>query len=287
MIAGAFGLMLGAGLLLTASCWLWPRSAEGGPRRDAVRGVRSLLAQAGLTGLSPGLVVGASAVFGLAVGAVAAALTPVVVLDVAAALAASTAPFALLALRARSRRRALQRVWPDALDHLIAGLRSGLPLASAVGALGESGPEPLRPAFVEFASDVEATARLGPALDDLKDRLADPVADRVVETLRLAREVGGGELPAVLRALAAHLRADAAIRSEVEARQTWVVGAARLGVAAPWLVLLLLAARPEAVDAYNSPTGGVVLLIGLVVSVAAYRLMLVLGRLPVERRWFG
>jgi len=287
MIAAAWGLMLGVGLLSIASCRLWPRGATSSPRRDPWRGLRAMLAAAGLLRVSPGALVASSAMLALIAGAAVFAVTPIIALDVAAALAASLVPFAVVAARARARRRALQRVWPDAIDHLVAGLRSGLPLASALGSLGESGPEPLRPAFAEFASDLASTAQFGLALDDLKRRLADPVADRVVETLRLAREVGGGELPSILRALAAHLRSDAAVRSEVEARQTWVVGAARLGVAAPWLVLLLLASRPEAVEAYNSATGGVVLLAGLVVTVGSYRLMLALGRLPAERRWFG
>jgi tight adherence protein B len=117
--------------------------------------------------------------------------------------------------------------------------------------------------------------------------LADPVADRIVETLRMSREVGGTELPGVLRALAGYVRADAAVRSEVEARQSWVVVAARLGVAAPWIVLLLLAARPEAVAAYNTPAGIALLAGGLVVTFVAYRLMIALGRLPEERRWFA
>ena len=91
----------------------------------------------------------------------------------------------------------------------------------------------------------------------------------------------------MLRSLAAFMRADSAVRSEVEARQTWVVSAARLGVAAPWLVLLLLAARPEAVRAYNSPAGVILLVVGLVVTVVAYRIMLAIGRLPDERRWFA
>jgi tight adherence protein B len=58
-------------------------------------------------------------------------------------------------------------------------------------------------------------------------------------------------------------------------------------VAAPWIVLLLLASRPEAATVYNSPTGVAVLAIGLVVTIVAYRLMVALGRLPEERRWFG
>ncbi len=103
----------------------------------------------------------------------------------------------------------------------------------------------------------------------------------------MAREVGGTELPSVLRALAASLRQDAALRSEVEARQSWIRGAARLGIAAPWLVLLLLASRPEAASAYNSPGGLALLAVGLVVTVIAYRVMLALGRLPEERRWFA
>ncbi len=70
---------------------------------------------------------------------------------------------------------------------------------------------------------VEATGTIGGALDDLKDRLADPVADRIVETLRMSRDVGGTELPTILRSLAASLRQDAAVR--VRGRGAPVVGA--------------------------------------------------------------
>jgi tight adherence protein B len=61
----------------------------------------------------------------------------------------------------------------------------------------------------------------------------------------MARQVGGTELTAVLRALSASVRADATLRAEVEARQSWVRGAAVVGVVAPWIVLGLLALRPE------------------------------------------
>ena len=61
----------------------------------------------------------------------------------------------------------------------------------------------------------------------------------------MARQVGGTELVSVLRALSASVRADATLRAEVEARQSWVRGAAVVGVVAPWVVLGLLAIRPE------------------------------------------
>jgi tight adherence protein B len=65
------------------------------------------------------------------------------------------------------------------------------------------------------------------------------------------------------------------------------MNAARLGAAAPWVVLALLATRPEAAAAYNSPAGIAMIVGGLVATVVAYRAMIVLARLPEERRWFG
>jgi tight adherence protein B len=84
------------------------------------------------------------------------------------------------------------------------------------------------------------TGRFGESLDRLKERLADPVGDRVVEGLRVAREVGGGELGRLLRNLSGYLREDVRTRGELESRQAWTVNGARLAVAAPWLVLLFM-----------------------------------------------
>ena len=121
-------------------------------------------------------------------------------------------------------------------------------------------------------------------LDRLKARFADPVADRIVEALRLAHEVGGSELGVLLRSLSHMLREDLRTRGELEARQSWTVNGARVAVAAPWLVLALLSTRPQAAAAYATSTGALILAVGAVASVLAYRLMLRLGRLPEEER---
>ena len=136
------------------------------------------------------------------------------------------------------------------------------------------------PAFDQFALDYQVTGRFGECLDRLKERLADPVGDRVVEGLRIAREVGGGELGRLLRNLSGYLREDARTRSELESRQAWTVNGARLAVAAPWLVLLLMSFQSEVIHRYASPAGVVVLGVGAVLCVVAYRLMMRIGRLP-------
>jgi len=284
-VSVVLGLALAGGLVLVASPWLWPRPARRVNKRPGM--VSERLTQAGLPGLSAGVVAAVCGTLALTAGAAAHVLTGVVPLSLALAVVAGLAPLAVIGSRARARRRASRAVWPDVVDQLVSAVRSGLALPEALASLSASGPEVTRVAFAEFASRYRSTGSFSLAVDELKRHLADPVADRLVETLRMAREVGGVELPSILRGLGAQLRRESAIRSEVEGRQSWVVNAARLGVAAPWVVLLLLATRPEAAAAYNSPEGVALVVGGLIVSTIAYSLMVRVGRLPEERRWFA
>jgi tight adherence protein B len=284
-VIAVWGLLLGVGVLLVASPFLWPAADE--PRAAAALApVRARLAQAGLPRVTPATFAAVSLLLGVVGGAVVFALVPVTALAAAAAVVALLVPSVLVTVRARARRRATRVVWPDVVDHLVSAVRSGLALPDSVVTLARAGPPVTRAAFAEFEAEYRATGNFALCIGQLKDRLADPVADRILETLRMSREVGGSELTTVLRNLAAYLRQEAAIRSEVEARQSWVMNAARLGVAAPWIVLLLLASRPEAAAAYNTAAGATLVLVGLVVSVVAYRVMVAVGRIPDERRWF-
>lgn len=283
----AVGFLLAAGVLLVASPWLWPRRETPSARnREPLAPLADLLARAGVANMSPLVLVAVAAMAGLAGGALTLLFVPVVALAPIAAVAAAVVPLVVLRARAAARRRALRAVWPDVVDHLLSGVRAGLSLPQAIAALADSAPEPVRAPFRDFRRDYQRSAHFTESLDALKTALADPVADRIVETLRMAREVGGTELPAVLRSLSQYLRADAAVRSEVDARQSWVRTAARLGVVAPWIVLLMLSTRPEAAAAYNSVGGAVLVIGGLAATLVAYRLMIALGRLPEEGRWF-
>jgi tight adherence protein B len=282
------GMLLGLGMLLALSPLMWPNRATEG-RSGTTLGDRASekLAQAGLARVGVPIVVVVSLILAGAAAALTLAFESVVAVACAVAVVAFALPWSVIVWRARTQRRATRVVWPDVVDHLVSAVRSGLALPDSVVTLAHSGPTATREAFADFERDYRMTGSFADSLDRLKDRLVDPVADRIIETLRMSREVGGNELTTVLRSLAAYLRQDAAIRSEVGARQSWVVNAARLGVAAPWIVLVLLSTRPEAAAAYNTPEGGVVIAVGLVLSIVAYRIMIGIGRLPEERRWFG
>lgn len=283
-LLGAAG---GTGLLLLASPVLWPRRATGEhrPRRWSTA-IGDRLARAGFPRIAPGVFVLMSVVLGTACGALAAAVTGLPAAALLAVVVGAATPWTAAGWRAHSRAKAARALWPEVVDHLVAAIRAGMPLPDALAGLAELGPAALQGGFERFASHWRRTGTVGPALDELKERFADPTADRLIEVLRMAREVGGTELPSVLRDLAAHLRQDLALRAEVEARQSWVTNAGKLGLAAPWVVLGLLASRPEAAAAYATPAGTALLIVAAVVTVVAYRVMLAIGRLPEDRRWF-
>lgn len=280
------GAVLGLGVVLVVSPWLWPRSRRSEEPRPRTT-LLDRLTQAGLFGLPPLALAAVSLVVGVLAAGIALAFVPVVAVAAAAFVVGAAVPVIAVRWRAKRRRRAQAAVWPDVVDHLVSAVRSGLALPDAVAQLEHAGPAITRPAFAAYAADHRATGSFGYALDRLKDRLADPVGDRIIETLRMAREVGGTEVTTVLRELAAYLRVDLATRGELEARQTWIVSAARLGVAAPWIVLLILSTRPEAAQAYNAPGGIVLITGGAIVTFIAYRVMLRIGTLPTEARWFA
>jgi tight adherence protein B len=279
----AVGLLFGAGLFCVWwSFWEPAERSARRTRRSAI--VQDLLVQAGAPSVTPAALYGASAALGLVVLLTGLAITRSPVIALCFAVMAAVAPEALVRVRARKRRRDLREVWPEVVDHLASGVRAGLSLPEAVAQLGERGPAELREQFARFAADYRATGRFGECLDLLKGRLADPVADRIVEALRLTREVGGTDLGRLLRTLSAFLREDARTRGELEARQSWTVNGARVAAAGPWIVLALLATRPETAQAYDSPAGVGVLAGGAALSVVAYRLMRRIGRLPEEGR---
>ena len=281
---GAFlGLTLGLGVLL-----IW-RSGPRAPRRDPALPARpgrreELLRQAGVEGVGSLQLLAAQLGCALLAGLVVLVMTRALTVAACFACFGFFGPVLMVRRMQRRRQVALRELWPEAIDNLASAVRAGMSLAEGLGALAERGPAELRPAFARFGAAYRASGRFGDCLDSLKDDLADPVGDRVCETLRVAREVGGSDLGTVLRTLSELLRSDARTRSELETRQGWVVNAARLAVAAPWIVLLLLGTQSATLTAYDSPGGGLLLGIGAAVCIGAYRMMLAIGRLSPERR---
>jgi tight adherence protein B len=285
VVGVGLGLVLGLGLFFI--WWsFWPRQEPSKDRRRSglVSRLSDELAQAGFEAMTPRALLGACVMAFVLIFLVFAATTKVVPIALCFAVMAGYAPIVLVRMRARRRRSVMRDLWPDVVDNIGSAVRAGLALPEALSQLTIRGPQGLRPAFAAFAEDYRATGRFQECLDRLKERLSDPVADRLIESLRIAREVGGSDLGRLLRTLSAFLREDARTRAELETRQGWTVNAARLAVAAPWIVLAMLSTRPDSLQAYSRPAGVLVLAVGAGLTLVAYRLMVRIGRLPEEAR---
>lgn len=281
-MSALLGLTLGLGLFLVYwSFWHEPQPES---TRAKSQRVRNLLLRAGLDNVTPSGLMMACGIASFITMLVVFIFTGAPLISLIFGIFGAALPLVLVNWRAHHRTKSLREVWPDVVDHLRSGVRAGMSLPEALSQLSEQGPVALRPAFDEFARDYRVSGRFDTSIENLRIRLADPVADKIVSALKLTREVGGSDLGHMLTTLAQFLRDNVRTRGELEARQSWTVNAARLSVAAPWIVLLLMSTQRPVAEAYSSGLGGLVLISGLIVSVVCYQLMIRLGELPDEER---
>jgi tight adherence protein B len=249
--------------------------------------VETRLARAGWAEVSATGVVVLWVTGSVVVGAVVLWVLPLAALGPMTSIAVMLAGGGVLRARIERRERALRAVWPGLVDHLRQAVRSGAGVGDAVWALADVVPGELRPAFVRYQQSLESGHTVSQSLAALKTDIANPVADRIIEALRMAHEVGGPELPRILSDLQTSVRADWQVREDALAKQAWIRAASKLGVAAPWIVLVLISGRPETQTSYSEPAGIALLVVGAVVSGFAFKLMQKLGTLPQEKRWLA
>jgi tight adherence protein B len=278
------GLLFGVGVLLIIQAFIVEPRTGVAAKTNRQEVMQDRLIQAGMPAVTPLQFYAVTAAGALLTLLVMFGISKSFTIAIAFAVFAGIAPRSFINWRRLRNLKDVRDLWPDVVDNLSSGVRAGLSLPEALASLAVRGPERLRPAFNRFAEDYRATGHLGPSLDRLKAELADPVADRVIEAVRMAREVGGNDLGRLLRTLSTFLREDSQTRGELETRQGWTINAARLSLASPWVILAIIASQPSSAHAYNTKLGAVVLAIGGGVSFVAYRVMMRIARLPEDER---
>ncbi|HEX5614350.1 MAG TPA: type II secretion system F family protein [Acidimicrobiia bacterium] len=254
------------------------------PRRRIDRA--TWLRQAGVA-IAPAQFAAGSALLALGAGGLVAMVTGSVYVAAAPALAASVVPHLVLGRRRAERMRDVQRAWPDGLRDLLASIAAGRSLSQAIHALAETGPVPLQRAFARFAerSRMFGTAA---ALEVIREELADPASDRVIEVLVLAHERGGNVVRTILEDLVDAATRDLKLADQIETEGLEMQINARAVVVLPWIVLVVLTARPGPFrDFYRGSAGLLTLALGALMSAIGVIVLTRLGRVPREPRVFG
>lgn len=202
-------------------------------------------------------------------------------------VAVALTPRAYFGRRRQARLRAVHVAWPDGLRDLVASIAAGQSLTQAVTNLAEAGPGVMREAFARFPQ-LARVVGTGPALELLKEDLADPTSDRVLEVLILANERGGAIVRDILGDLVDATTRDLKLLDELETEGLEMRINAKAVVVLPWLVLVALTARPGAFrDFYQSSGGVVTLALAGVLTMIGVVVLGRLGREPAEARIFA
>ena len=192
MIAIVCGLVFGIGLVVAVSPWFAPPPAwrPWGPWKR----LREDVSRARIPGLTALRLVALSLAIGSLVALVILAVTGAWPVALIVSVGVAFLPYAWVVSRLGAHAKTVRAAWPEVIDAMVSGVRAGTALPQVLCDLAEEGPVPVRFAFDAFSRDYSANGRFELALDAMKETVADPVADRIVEALRIARSVGGADL---------------------------------------------------------------------------------------------
>lgn len=218
-----------------------------------------------VVGLLLGASVGISWVLSLGMGAV-----PIIIVE---------------ARRRSARRRATARIssrWPDFLAVVRGRIATGEPLPDAVRVAARSMGGQFSRLDRSWGGSFEE------ALKEVQAEWEEPIADRVLTTIRVATETGGARVDAVLSSLALSLADELRVRRAHEAAVAQQQMTAGVALVAPWLILALsVATNPQASLEFSTSTGHFVLTVGAAATGIGYWLARRAARLSEPPRVFG
>ena len=119
--------------------------------------------------------------------------------------------------------------FPDAIELMVRGLRSGLPISETVGIVADEIPEPVGSEFRAVSDKMKIGRTMDAALQETAARLGTPEFQFFVISLAIQRETGGN-LAETLSNLADVLRKRTAMKLKIRAMSSeskasaWIVG---------------------------------------------------------------
>ncbi len=125
--------------------------------------------------------------------------------------------------------------FPDAIELMVRGLRSGLPISEIIGVVGAEIQGPISEEFGAVSDKMKIGRTMEAALQDTADRLGTPEFQFFVITLAIQRETGGN-LAETLANLADVLRKRAQMKLKIKAMSSESKASAYIIGALPFVV---------------------------------------------------
>ena len=129
--------------------------------------------------------------------------------------------------------------FPDAIELLVRGLRSGLPISETLGVVASEVPGPVGVEFRSVSDKMKIGRTMDAALQETADRLGTPEFQFFVITLQIQRETGGN-LAETLSNLSDVLRKRAQMKLKIKAMSSESKASAYIIGSLPFIVFILI-----------------------------------------------
>lgn len=220
-------------------------------QKNASQDIGSKLTQAGLempipmfwiisviAGVVCGVVVWMSGADGLVINGLSLKSRPV--LCIAAVFAGTFGlPQFVLNTMIKGRHKKMVNQFADALDVIVRGVKTGLPLNECIRIIGRESPEPLRKEFLTFADNLSMGAGLDRALAQLYKRM--PLQEvNFFAIVLMIQSKAGGNLSEALGNLSTVIRSRKMMREKVKALSSEAKASAMIIGALPFAVAIMV-----------------------------------------------
>lgn len=230
-------------------------------QKKATLAITARLQQAGLT-MSVKTFWIVSGALGLSLGAVALLLTqkPLIGLGIAFATGLGL-PRWVVNFLAKRRIKKFTEAFSDAIDIIVRGIKSGLPVHDCLKIIGRESPEPLASEFLRMVENVGMGVAMDQALEKMYERM--PTSELRFFTIVLAiQQKSGGNLAEALNNLSVVLRARKMMREKIKALSSEAIASSWIIGSLPPAVVLLITVTTPAYMApmFSDPRGHMMLL---------------------------
>lgn len=208
-----------------------------------------------------------SAVFGLCTGVIPLVLHQALWMALAAAVVAGLGlPRWVVGFLANKRKKAFTEHFPDAIDIIVRGIKSGLPVHDCLRIISHESSPPLGPEFQRLVENLAMGVTMDQALEQMFQRMPTPELRFFTIVLAIQSKTGGN-LAEALANLSQVLRGRKLMREKIKALSSeakasaWIIGSLP-----PAVILMISVTSPNYMAVMvTDPRGHMLILISIVV----------------------
>ena len=227
-----------------------------------------------------------AASFGIVV-AVAGAMIWVIYLNPVVSVLSGVAaglmvPHLAIAMMGKRRLAEFNHLFPDAIDLMVRGLRSGLPVTECIKAVGRELPDPVGGEFRRITDEIKFGSKTAEALWATAHRLDIPEFKFFVVSLSVQQETGGN-LAETLANLSDILRRRKQMRLKIKAMSSEAKASAMILGSLPFVMFCIIYAINPDYEAvlFTDPRGRLILGVGLAAMGAGILVMAKMVRFEI------